>query len=251
MTTYRYDGSFEGFLCAVAVALEKETADDAVFISADDAGEQPGLFGGGFCEIPAHRETAREIRDRFVRRAGSEAFAAARYAFYSRVPGSEQLVCSYVQAGIRQGRAFLDRLATEPVLSVNRLARKVSHEAHKFKGFVRFREVEGGWLYAAVEPEHDILLLIVRHFADRTGDRPWLIHDLKRSQAVAHDAGRLQLIRDIRCEESPVASAGEEEYAALWRSCFRSHAIRERSNAPLQQKHVPLRYRRQLTEFDQ
>jgi probable DNA metabolism protein len=140
-------------------------------------------------------------------------------------------------------------LAEEPVHSVNRIARHVSHEAHKFKGFVRFREVEAGFMYAQIEPEADILPFIAPHFVGRVGDRPWMIHDLQRNQAALYDLTSWRLVRDVELTTEPVLTATEHDYAALWQRYFQRHAIPERHNLKLQQQHVPLRYRKHLTEF--
>jgi probable DNA metabolism protein len=123
-------------------------------------------------------------------------------------------------------------------------------EAHKFKGFVRFREVTAGFLYASIEPEADILPLIAPHFTERVGDRPWMIHDLRRNQAALFDLRSWRLIRDIELTAEPGITAAEHDYAALWQRYFQRHAIAERHNPKLQQKHVPLRVRKHLTEFN-
>jgi probable DNA metabolism protein len=184
-----------------------------------------------------------------VEAVAQEAFATARYAFHSQRSGIELLVWRYFRLGLVKGRGLCGMLANEPVYSVNRFARHVSHEAHKFKGFVRFREVTAGFLYASIEPEADILPLIAPHFTERVGDRHWMIHDLRRNQAAVFDMCSWRLIRDVELTAEPGITAAEHDYAALWQRYFQHHAIAERHNPKLQQKHVPLRVRKHLTEF--
>ena len=247
MTTYRYDGSFEGFLCAVADCLEAgERQPEFVWNGAVHA---VGLFAGDIRDVATVRESALAFRKRFVRAVSQEAFATARYAFHSQKTGIEQLVWRYITLGLQVGGRLCGMLAEEPVHSVNRIARHVSHEAHKYKGFVRFRDVEAGFLYAQIEPEADILPFIAPHFVGRVGDRPWMIHDLCRHQAALYDLKSWRLIRDIELTSKPTLAATEKDYAALWQRYFQRHAIAERHNPKLQQKHVPLRYRKHLTEF--
>jgi probable DNA metabolism protein len=247
MTAYRYDGSFEGFLCAVADCLD--LGDIHPEFMSDGADGAVGLFAGDVCEVATLRETALAFRKRFVGSVSQEAFATARYAFHSQKEGIELLVWRYLSLGVQVGKRLCGMLTEEPVHSVSRIARHVSHEAHKYKGFVRFREVEAGFLYAQIEPEADILPFIAPHFAERVGDRPWMIHDLRRNQAAIFDLQSWRLVVDIELTAEPGLSAAERDYAALWRRYFQRHAIAERHNVELQQKHVPLRYRKHLTEF--
>jgi probable DNA metabolism protein len=247
MAFYGYDGSFEGFLCAVAECLEQghrqpEFVRDSEAVAA-------GLFTGENREVITVRAAALKFRKRFVEAASQEAFATARYAFHSQKAGIERLVWRYLVLGLEMGQRLAGMLAAEPVHSVNRIARHVSYEAHKFKGFVRFREVAAGFLYASIEPEADILELIAPHFAGRVGDRPWMIHDLGRSQAALFDLRSWRLVRDVELTAEPGITADEHDYAALWQRYFQHHAIAERHNPKLQQKHVPLRYRKHLPEF--
>jgi probable DNA metabolism protein len=247
MTTYHYDGSFEGFLCAVADCLVTDE-DNPEFMRDGDV-QSAGLFVSDIREVATVREHAVAFRKRFVSAVSQEAFATARYAFQSQKIGIELLVWRYLTLGLRVGQRLCGMLVEEPVCSVNRIARHVSHEAHKYKGFVRFREVEAGFLYAQIEPEADILVLIAPHFVDRVGDRPWVIHDLQRNQAALYDLTSWRLVQDIELTTVPILTAAEHDYAALWQRYFQHHAITERHNPKLQQKHVSLRYRTHLPEF--
>ena len=247
MPAYRYDGSFEGFLCAVTGCLELGDIHPEFML--DGADSAAGLFTGDIREVATVREAALAFRKRFVETVSQEAFATARYAFHSQKEGIALLVWRYLSLGLQVGGRLCGMLAEEPVHSVNRIARQVSHEAHKFKGFVRFREVEAGFLYAQIEPEADILPFIAPHFVERVGDRPWMIHDLRRNQAAIFDLQSWRLVAEIELNAEPGLTAAEQDYAALWQRYFQRHAIIERHNPKLQQKHVPLRYRKHLTEF--
>jgi len=267
MKCYRYDGSFEGFICALAECLESGRG-QGEFLRPGAEGEV-GLFEEEACAITTERETALRFRARFVATVSREAFATLRHAFHSEAAGVEELLLRYVAVGMAQGRRVQDMLALEPVCSVHRLARKVAHEAHRFTGFVRFQEV--AWpagersemeqdqgsgrpavslLYARIEPEADILPFIAPHFKARLGDRPWMIHDLGRSSLALCDQGTWRLVRGVSLASQPGLTADEELCGSLWRSYFQRLAIPERHNPQLQQKLVPLRFRAHMTEFD-
>ncbi len=250
MRSYTYDGTFAGFLCAIACCLE-DGREPAGFVR-EGVENDAGLFVDASSEVATFTNTALRFRERFVAAVSRDAFATARYAFHSQAAGIELLLWRYFALGFQVGRRLHSMLAREPVHSVDRHARRVAREAHKFKGFVRFSEVawsDQAFLYAVIEPETDILPLLAPHFSERVGDRPWMIHDLKRLQAAVFDLKRWRLIRDVDLADAPVFTAGEEACVRLWRGYFEHMAIPERRNPKLQQQHVPLRYRKNLVEF--
>ena len=251
MSSYRYEGTFEGFLCAVACCLD-DGGEPVEFVR-PGAVSEADLFAGGTREVATVRETALRLREQFVAAVSKDAFATVRYAFHSQQAGIELLLWRYLTLGFRVGPSLGRMLAREPVCSVNRIARRVAHEAHKFKGFVRFREVawfnDVSFLYARIEPDADILAFIAPHFSERVGDRPWMIHDLARSQAAVYDLTSWRLVRDIDLTATPAYTPGEEACARLWRGYFEHLAIPERRNPRLQRQHVPVRYRGNLVEF--
>ena len=244
---YRYDGSFEGFLCAVAYCRER--GDSQPEFAGNGVDHSVGLFADSECEVHTVRAVAVDFRNAFVTAVSQGAFATGRYAFHSQKSGIESLLWRYYTLGFAVGPQLEAMLAQEPVHSINRLGRQVSHEAHKFKGFVRFEEVTAGFLFSRIEPQADVLPLIAPHFVQRVGDRPWVIHDLVRNQAAVFDLTSWRLVRNIELVCEPELTDDEQEFAALWQRYFQRHAIAERHNPKLQQKHVPLRYRKHLTEF--
>lgn len=248
MTIIRYDGSLEGFLCAVAHTIDG--AEPAGFLRGE------GGDGGLFDEVVAvasDRDVALAFCARIIREVSRDAFATARHAFHSEAAGVELLLWRYLSLGFLVGRRLEGLLADPRVQPVQQLARRVEREVHRFLGFVRFREVEwpGGtsFFYAQIEPETDVLPFLGPHFADRLADRPWAIHDLRRNQALFCEGGRVKLLRGVELDGASRSTKEEDVCAALWQGYFKRLAIEARRNPNLQRQLVPLRYRKHLTEF--
>lgn len=248
MPRYRYDGSFEGYLGALCRALDERA--EAVDFVRDAPVTEPGLFEEPAVAVATDRDRAAAFRERFASEVSPEASVALCCAFHSEQQGIEYLLWQYVRLGLQVGQRLCSMAADQRVNAVDRLARAVSREAHRYKGFVRFRELEEGFLYARIEPEAQIIRFLAPHFARRIGDRPWMIHDLRRSVAAVCDRNGWRLVRDITLTGSPRLSDAEQEWAALWRRYFRQLAIEERRNPELQRKLVPLRSRKYLVEFE-
>ncbi len=243
----RYDSTFAGFLSAAALARDRGITPDAI---TDREPEQQGLFAA-VEEIETDRDRAEELYRLMGRTLPSGALQTLRYAFHSSDPGREIIIFRYLQLGLATGPRFGSMLAHEQVVPVWKLARAVGREAHRYKGLVRFQQLEGGVWYAAMEPDHRILPLIAPHFAARFADQRWIIHDPRRGEAVVFDPARREWAETALEVTSPLhPTAGEELFRDLWQRYFDRLAIAERHNPKLQRQNLPLKHRRHLPEFD-
>jgi len=136
----------------------------------------------------------------------------------------------------------------EVTYPVVRLGKRVMGERHRFLGLLRFSDV-GHCLYAAFEPENDILLALSDHFSDRFKNERFIIHDTKRHKAMICQFGEW-VITDFDLKEPIVYSDGELLFQNLWRQYFTSVGIESRKNKKLQQQFVPLKYRKNIVEFN-
>lgn len=247
MRHYLYDGSFAGLLTVLDVALCSATVPAGISHSSGE--QQAGLFA-----LPERIETDPDRAARLLaeveRRMSPVTSYHLRHAFLSEAPLVELLLFRYLELGRQAGRNLDSLLAHERVVPVHRLSRRVAHEAHRLKGFVRFREVREGFYYAPVAPDHRVLTLIAPHFAERFRDQHWVIHDERRATAVVHPAGSGEWRETpLEVTGTPAPAAREAWFASLWKSYFERLAVAERHNPRLQQGKVPHRYRRHLTEF--
>lgn len=242
----RHDGTFAGFLTAASLARERGAEPEAI---TDREPEQGGLFAA--VEVVAtDRERAEELYRLIRSTLPPGALQTLRYAFHASDPDRGTLLFRYLQLGLATGPRFGDLLAHEAVIPVWKLARAVGREAHRYKGLVRFRHLEGDAWYAAMEPDHRILPLIASHFAARFADQRWIIHDLRRGEAVVFDPLRRQWAETPLEVTGPLPlSAGEELFRDLWQRYFDRLAIQERLNPKLQRQNLPLKHRRHLPEF--
>ncbi|GFE57681.1 TIGR03915 family putative DNA repair protein [Geobacter sp. AOG1] len=246
MTCYLYDGTFEGVLTVLALVREAGEEPNSIGTTAP---AQAGLFAA-IVRVETNEEVAERLLDEIGRRLSPATAAHLYHAFLSETEGVEMHLHRYLRLGWREGRRLDSLLSHESVLPVHQLARRVRHEAHRMKGFVRFRKVREGFYYAALEPDHRVLSLMAPHFADRFFDQHWVIHDVRRNLAIVH-AARREGWEEVSLEltGAPVMSEREEWFQSLWRRYFDRLAIAARHNPRLQQSKVPLKYRRHLVEF--
>lgn len=144
----------------------------------------------------------------------------------------------------------LELFLKDPVIErIYLIANKVRREIHRFKGFLRFKELKGGYLYAPFSSDFFILYPLAKHFAERLKHEKIILHDVKRKRGVFCYLGKIYEI--VEFEEFPEETTLEKEISKLWCKYFENLAIKERENLALQRQRVPKKYRRFLTEFSQ
>ncbi len=242
---YRYDGTFGGLLTLLARLLPNRILPDAIGV---DPPPQQSLF----CretDIETDQELAEEFWTELTRRLGPSSLNQLLHAFRADHPEREMMICRYCLLAWEEGRRVDAMLAHPHVAPLWKLAQQVGREAHRYLGFVRFREVTGGFYYSAISPDHRVLPLIARHFAARFSDQQWVIHDVKHGEGIVHRERREWLILPMESHADPDVTPAEERFQELWRSYFSTLAIAERQNLRLQQGKVPLKVRPWLVEF--
>lgn len=209
-----------------------------------------------FCEyvtvIPDLTKAEKVLRT-VRRRMGEEAFEMIAYA--SSYPDDRKADALYrmIVLGLHlpDGREICGMLTQPEVRLVFELRRKAWHIAHRYMGFVRFRELENGVLLSVIDAEADVLALIAPHFADRLPLENWAIYDRRRRKAAVHPSGRDWAILEEAAEDFLSAGESEEEarYDALWKVFHRAVGIAERTNARLQSSLLPRKFRPFMNEF--
>ena len=141
------------------------------------------------------------------------------------------------------------------MLAVAQTARKVEREKHRMEAFIRFQQTADGMYYCGIDPDFNVLPLIMQHFKNRYADQQWIIYDLKRHYGLYYD---LHKVEEIHMDEAAIKTAykpaghllSEQEslYATLWKDYFNSTNIKSRKNTKLHVRHVPKRYWKYLTE---
>ncbi len=244
--SYRYDGSLAGLLTLYARLLAEPVEVERISATQLD---QQSLFSSEI-SISTDQAVAEEFWQRLTKRLTDNSLKLLRRCLLADHPQQELLLYRYLLLEAEQGRRIDAMLAHPQVAPVWKLARQVGREAHRYLGFVRFQQVQGGLYYAVIRPDHRVLLLIGDHFAERFSDQQWLIHDQRHGEGILYDAGKKEwLLLPMELHEQPEATPQEAQFQQLWRCYFSTLAIPERRNLRLQQGKVPLKVRVCLTEF--
>lgn len=240
---YFYDGSFDGFLTCVYESYYVQEKPSNICIK--------DTYTVNLIEKSIYIETSKEKASKVFtaieNKIGKAALRNVFKVYLSEADGFELLLLNYIRLGFKLGFEIHNHLYNDVVLMVNKLCRKVDGEAHLMCGFVRFKELENSIFYSVIEPDHNILTLIAPHFSDRLASERWIIHDIKRELAVIYDTKEWILTPFSKTASSEFFSH-RDQFEELWKSYYRTVAIKERINPRLQKRLMPKRYWKYIVE---
>ena len=122
--------------------------------------------------------------------------------------------------------------------------------------FTRFQKTIDGTYFAALEPIYNVLPLVIGHFQNRFADQCWLLYDIKREYGYYYNR---QKVDEVRFEtkgthlltgklDQQLMAEDEQLFQQLWRTYFKTIAIKERINPKLHRQNLPVRFWKYLTE---
>ena len=136
--TYRYDGSFEGFLCCV---FESYTAHEMPTAIIGPNVSEGSLFD--VKEISTDEEHAARVARSIPARISPAADDLLRHAFLTCLPEKELVMLRFLRQGYRYGARFLSFAGNEEVWRLTEAVKRLLHEAHLLTGFIRFSDQKG------------------------------------------------------------------------------------------------------------
>ncbi|MBC7605918.1 MAG: TIGR03915 family putative DNA repair protein [Burkholderiales bacterium] len=252
MTTYLFDGSFEGLLTAVFEYYERKPG-SIQLVSEND--HQPSLMDDTF-EVVSDEAKAKRVWTGLKKKLSADWQQRFYKAFLSEEATTFQHLFDFACYIFDQPPGAEQNFGHPAVVAISKMDRSVNRERHRMKAFIRFEETTDGIFYAAVEPDFNVLPLIASFFKNRYADQRWIIYDLKRKYGLYYD---LQQVTEIQLQYLPevksksnlpeaILQDKEQLYALLWKDYFKSTNIPARKNMKLHLQHVPKRYWKYLTE---
>ena len=251
MTLLSYDSTFEGFLTTVFEVFEFKYPNPKIIKSQDI---QQNLFANPIEIITDISKSDRVIK-KLNTQLKSDGVRSLIYAFLSEKHGIEDVLFNVINYSVENPTMnVMKDFSNENVLQISQLTKSVGREKHRMEAFIRFELLKDGIYFAKIDPDFDVLTLIIRHFKNRYQDQKWLIYDLRRKYGVYYDLNDTEIVsldldlKLIENKSTEVFSDSEIEYQKLWWEYFDHTNIKERKNTKLHLQHVPKRYWKYLTE---
>ncbi|MGN6439500.1 MAG: TIGR03915 family putative DNA repair protein [Agriterribacter sp.] len=245
-----YDGSFEGLLTAIFEVYEYKLKDPSIV----KEGSAASLFGKTHI-VHTSAEKAERVWTRLQEKLSRQAIGQVYCSFLSEIAGIEDYILRYAQYALKNKSAIENDYSNKDVLMLQQTSKKVHREKHRMEAFVRFQLTKDGLYYAMIQPDFNVLPLVVKHFRERYADQRWLIYDTRRKYGMYYDLTEVGAIEmdfsEATTDNSQLFSIHDEKeelYQTLWQQYFASVNIAARKNLKLHIKHMPKRYWKNLAE---
>lgn len=182
---------------------------------------------------------------------GAEGQRLAVRTFLTCLPDKELWLWRYLRLAYDQGPSIGRNLTDPTVDRVRKAVWHLEHEAHMYKGFTRFSELDGV-LVGEIEPKNRVLPLLRPHFCGRYPQESFVLHDRTHSEVLLHRPGPKSWTI-IPVDGFQVGPTGLEElaYRKLWRAFYDTIAIEGRYNPKCRMTNMPKRYWAMMTEFQE
>ena len=248
---YTYDATFEGLLTVIFSIYDSRSPPQSI----QPAGQAQGGLFVQTAPVATDETLATRVWDGLLKSMDKEARARLYHVFLSEDPQRELLIFRYIELALRLGTDISQHYADDTVRRVQRLAQQMFREKHRMEAFVRFEKTADELFHATIEPDFDVLPLIVVHFTKRYADQRWLIYDKRRGYGLYYDLTRTDIVQ-FETSAAPKATdiaatvldEREPLFQVLWQAYFDHVNIPERRNLKLHRRHMPLRYWKYLSE---
>ena len=245
-----YDGSFDGFLSCVFFIYNHKITNPII---RKESKNNHQLFTITE-DIITDKNNALRVWKGFLSKTSRLQQQDFFKAFLSEIKGVENTLLSYIQNIFAKEKKTGIDFSNKDILKINQVAKMVGREKHRMEAFVRFQLTKDAIYTATVEPDFNVLPLIIPHFKDRYADQKWIIYDIKRNYGIYYNIKTVETIVidnlfKTKFKLSPDLLLPEEkDFQKLWGTYFNSVTIKSRKNDKLHKQHLPKRYWKYLIE---
>lgn len=246
-----YDGSLEGMLTVVFESYEYKWKD----IHIRKEGVAVPLLFTEVRTVVTDEEKAKRVWKKLLDLFGAKGVQTLWTAWLSELETIEDTILGVIRYAIDSKQNVLSDFGHPDVLQLQQTVKSVGREKHRMEAFVRFQLTKDGIYFSVIDPDFNVLPLILPHFRDRYADQRWFIFDSRRSYGIYYDlekAAFVDFIPNSLLSANGVSKDafgdGEELFQKLWGDYFKSTNIQGRKNTKLHVQHVPKRYWKYLVE---
>ena len=252
MIVYQYDKSFDGLLTCIFEAYDRKMFPDIL----QAEGVPLPLFHEEVIRIITDERKSSRVWKGLEKRLSPAGLSVITSCWLSELPDTDRLLFRYIRKAIDALRPIEINFGDPDVLEATQIAKKVGNERLRVVQFTRFQKTIDGTYFAALEPIYNVLPLFIGHFQNRFADQCWLLYDIKREYGYYYNR---QKVDEVRFEtkgthlltgklDQQLMAEDEQLFQQLWRTYFKTIAIKERINPKLHRQNLPVRFWKYLTE---
>lgn len=250
MITFVCPDTFEGVLSGVFDAWDSHIPRNELKIEAGPICQRE-LFTE-YREVYADSDKAKRVMNSIRSKISWQAYRQCMNCAMSAERDRGDVIYRFLLLGFTVGKEVTKYLQEPAVMRLFEYSRKLGNEAHYYREFIRFNKWENGVYISHISPSGDVLSYVANHFSDRMPSEDFMIIDDRRKTAVIHPREKKYYIRELTEEEFLFLKnheTDEDQISNMWRIFFHTISIKERENFACQRNHLPLHFRKHMTEF--
>ena len=242
---YLYDGKFSSLLALIQYLIQLKITPKDIKVEEEYV---PNLFDKTiYLNIKNKNEKIEYLKNNLSKRI----LFYVKYTFLSVNTNKEIIIYYFIINALVYKDNVIYRRNLNCVNSIIKISKYVSNEAHKLKGFLRFKKMKNNFYYAVIEPTNNILGIVANYFKDRLKNECWIIKDNKRNTYALYDMYKVIFINNEDIIKLNLDLCGDEETIQdLWKTFFKSIAIKERENLKCQRNFMPKKYWGNIIEME-
>ena len=246
----RYDGSFDGFLSCIFYAYEYKLSMVDIQPLTVNSNNLFNSVNDVITELPK----SKRVWERFCEFTNKQVQTRILKTFLSEIKGVENTLFYFIKKVLEEKKDFSVDYGDSQVLKIQQVAKMVHREKHRMEAFIRFQKTKDAMYVATIEPDFNVIPLLIKHFESRYADQQWLIFDLKRNYGIYYNLHKVEMVstdffstKNFKINPEHLATE-EKDFQKLWSAYFESVNIKSRKNNKLHLQHIPKRYWKYLTE---
>ena len=185
-----YDGTFSGFLTAVFEVYEYKRSGVKIV---KESNYNTSVFGED-CIVENNVDKALRVWKGLLKYTSKEAAESLYHTWLSELPNIEKYLLQYIQYLFTKKQSVEFDFSNPAVLKIAQTTKQVHRERHRMEAFVRFQLTKDKLFYAVIEPDFNVLPLLIAHFKNRYADQRWLIYDGKRKYGIYYTLETVEMI---------------------------------------------------------
>lgn len=180
--TLIYDGTFDGFLSAVFKVFEEQLKEVEIV---KPKHYKPNIFKESEEVVTDARKAKRVwhgLQLKITKSGANRLYAC----FLSEIKGVEDVLLRYVLFAYCCESFSHTDYSNKDVLRVLQVSKMVFRERDRLEAIVRFQLTKDGIYFETIEPDFNVLPLLLKHLENKFPEREWIVFDKKRKYGAYH-----------------------------------------------------------------
>jgi len=189
-TTLIYDGTFDGFLTAVYKVFDEQLKDVEIV---KPKHFQPTIFVDSE-EVKTNSEKAKRVWSGLQAKVSKSTAYRLYTCFLSEIKGVENVLLRFILFAYCSESFSYTNHNNKDVLRVLQVSKMVFRERDRMEAIVKFQLTKDGIYFASIEPDFNVLPLLLKHIEKKYPERQWILFDKKRRVGVHYKNGIISWI---------------------------------------------------------